>query len=334
MQYEELIDKYRRGTLTEAELEILREWINNADADEIIRALEIKSTADVTEPDDESIERLRSMVYSRIRQEQPDFEPEFSTSHGMGFWKKYAIAATLLLPLLLVGMYMWLGRESEPQYMTVTTSGNNRTRVLLPDGSVAVVKGESSLEFPLTFSGNERRVVLNGQVSFSIVKDPEHPFCVESPYIDVRVLGTRFSMLARRNLDYSEVFLDSGKVEVTSLVTKDTKVLTPGQTVTVDNASGAMEVRPAQLSLTVDWFNDEMMYRRVSPDTLIRSIESNYGIRLSADVASRITSRFSGTLPSNDLATTMEVLSSVYDFDMPYTYQDDSITKRFCPRVH
>ena len=157
MQYEELIDKYRRGTLTEAELEILREWINNADADEIIRALEIKATADVTEPDGESIERLRSMVYSRIRQEQPDSEPEFGSSHGMGFWKKYAIAATMLLPLLLVGMYMWLGRDAEPQYMTVTTSGNNRTRVLLPDGSVAVVKGESSLEFPLTFSGNERR---------------------------------------------------------------------------------------------------------------------------------------------------------------------------------
>lgn len=332
MQYEELIDKYRRGTLTEAELEVLREWINNADAEEIIKALEIKTPDGANEPDDDSIERLRSMVYSRIRQDEGNSEQE--VAKGMGFWKKYAIAATLLLPLLLVGMYLWFGRDAEPQYMTVTTTGNNHSRVLLPDGSVAIIKGESSLEFPLTFTGKERKVVLNGQVSFSIVKDPEHPFCVESPYINVRVLGTRFNMLARRNVDYSEVFLDSGKVEVMSLVTKATKVLTPGQTVTVDNSNGAMEVHPAQRSLTVDWFNDEMMYSRVSPDSLIRSIQNNYGIRLSPEVASRITSRFSGTLPSNDLATTMEVLSSVYGFDMPYTYQDDSITKRFSPQVH
>lgn len=289
---------------------------------------------DAAEPDDETMERLRTMVYDRIaadRQSRPSERRGVST-----FWRLYAVAATLLLPLLLAGAYlMWHGEDVAPatEYTTVTTVGNNRSQIVLPDGSMAVVMGESTLEFPTSFADGERVVKLNGYAGFDVVSDSVHPFRVETPNIDVTVLGTRFSVVSRRNVEYSEVFLDRGKVEVTASASRQMATLAPGEIATINNGSGQIEVKSSSPTVDFDWFTDELIFRRATPDSLIGSIEHTYGIRLSKRVTDRISSRFSGTLPANDLATTMEVLCSVYGFDMPYSYQDNTITERFSPRA-
>lgn len=52
----------------------------------------------------------------------------------------------------------------------------------------------SELEFPSRFTGKERRIKLNGEAYFEVVKDKEKPFIVEMGDNEIKVLGTSFNI--------------------------------------------------------------------------------------------------------------------------------------------
>lgn len=64
----------------------------------------------------------------------------------------------------------------------------------LADGTRIKINSDSKLTFPHRFMGEERRVRLEGEALFDVVKDKEHPFIVETAKGNVQVLGTLFDI--------------------------------------------------------------------------------------------------------------------------------------------
>ncbi|WP_108866218.1 FecR domain-containing protein [Aquimarina aquimarini] len=60
---------------------------------------------------------------------------------------------------------------------TVTPKGNTE-KVILPDGSSVWFNSGSKLIYIIFFKGNERRVTLEGERYFEVVKDKSKPFIV------------------------------------------------------------------------------------------------------------------------------------------------------------
>lgn len=87
-------------------------------------------------------------------------------------------------------------------------------RLLLPDGTLVTLNGES--EISEQFTSGERRVQLvRGEAHFDIVKDEARPFVVVSHGVAVRAVGTAFNVrLAPSAL---EVLVTAGLVQVTGL---------------------------------------------------------------------------------------------------------------------
>jgi len=86
--------------------------------------------------------------------------------------------------------------------------------LILSDGSKVWLNSESELEYLASFSTKERRVKLKGEGYFEIAKDPERPFIVETNLMEVRAVGTAFSV--KSYTDEPKVILTEGKIEVTS----------------------------------------------------------------------------------------------------------------------
>lgn len=66
--------------------------------------------------------------------------------------------------------------------------------VTLSDGSKVWLNSESRLEFPSEFTNDERRVFIEGEAYFEIVKDSSRKFIVETAMGSVEVLGTTFNV--------------------------------------------------------------------------------------------------------------------------------------------
>lgn len=113
--------------------------------------------------------------------------------------------------ILIVGFSLW-GVPYFRSTDTVITQVANRQTLALSDGSFADLNAQTQLRTDFRYG---RRIVRlsTGEAFFTIVKDLENPFLVETPAGIIRVTGTRFNVRLLEG-EQIEVTLLDGAVEV------------------------------------------------------------------------------------------------------------------------
>ena len=129
------------------------------------------------------------------------------------FWSMaVAIALLVAVNLALVLNAPVAGTDKA---IILTSQQGKFVKYTLPDSTVVTMNHNSSLEFPLAFNGDERRVKLNGEGYFDVARDEEKPFIVETgKEIQIKVLGTEFNLQSFSSDDIVQVSLISGSVEI------------------------------------------------------------------------------------------------------------------------
>lgn len=100
--------------------------------------------------------------------------------------------------------------------MSVFVPAGQRMQVTLADGTHVQLNAGTTLEYPVVFSSKTRRVKLTGEALFEVAHDAKHPFIVETFATDLRVLGTKFNVLADPDNELFSTTLIEGKVKVTN----------------------------------------------------------------------------------------------------------------------
>lgn len=86
---------------------------------------------------------------------------------------------------------------SDDIYADIITYHDKEFWMTLPDGTRVHLNYNSSLTYPLAFTGDSREVVLEGEAYFFVAKDKRHPFIVHTRYGDVKEYGTEFDVNTR-----------------------------------------------------------------------------------------------------------------------------------------
>lgn len=106
----------------------------------------------------------------------------------------------------------------------------------MDDGTVVHLFPETQLQFPRSFDGPERRVVLDGEAFFEVARNERQPFIVSAPGASVRVLGTSFNVKAYNNQPTVEAVLVSGSVDIND------HVLSPNHLAVVTRSDGKVDI--------------------------------------------------------------------------------------------
>jgi len=73
---------------------------------------------------------------------------------------------------------------------------------------------KSKITYPENFENDRRLVILSGEATFDISKDPTKPFLVMANEVTTKVLGTRFNVKAFEEMKDVVVSVQEGKVSV------------------------------------------------------------------------------------------------------------------------
>ncbi|MBQ9193802.1 MAG: FecR domain-containing protein [Bacteroidales bacterium] len=193
--------------------------------------------------DDPEVQSLLEGAFDsfRIEKEEDTFRSLTATRARLGiaprralrpFIRLAAAAVTLLLAVpaaLQVGYH--LHKEPAPvAWMELSVPTAQTRELTLPDGTHLSLGAESRVTWPESFTGEERRIFLDGEVTAKVAKDPEHPFIIQSGDIDVRVHGTTFNFKSYRNNTLVEMMLLEGSVSMDIHSEEGTREvrLTPG----------------------------------------------------------------------------------------------------------
>ena len=147
------------------------------------------------------------------------------------------------------------------------------------ENEIIALNAESSLVFPVEFSGNKRQVILKGEAYFDVTKKKKTPFIVRTDKYDIEVLGTQFDVDAYPDQTAFETTLMKGSVKVTSQHF-------PEQTITLKPHHKAY-VKDGQLAVTkvndftpYRWKEGLICFKDEPFQTIMEDFEKYYGIRI------------------------------------------------------
>jgi len=265
-----LIEKYRKGTISQAEYK------------ELIWAL--------GEPDIENaLDEQLTYYWKNIPAEAEEISLQRS-AFGPGKRRKHfrymSVAASLLA---LVGLlyYLWgagnIGEQKEKLYQTAF---GERLEIELDDGSLVTLNAHSTLHWTEGWSKHKgRKAVLEGEAFFKVKKQNGIPFTVHTNDMAVEALGTSFNVDSRKTK--TKVYLEEGRVNLKLSDTEHDQVgkkrlqeilMNPGEQVIYNARQKKIEKSEGQTMITAAaWKENVLNFKNMQFGEVLDLLRDIYG---------------------------------------------------------
>ncbi|MDF2192298.1 FecR domain-containing protein [Paraflavitalea sp. CAU 1676] len=206
----------------------------------------------------------------------------------------------------------WSQQEPVQEAWTELHSNDSARQVTLQDGSVLWLAPRSTVRIHPDFRMARNTELTRGTVFFNIAKDSLHQFSISVNKHSVTVLGTQFTI---NKIDSQDIRLTVKEGKVSLKNNSGQLLVTTGMQV---QTSGGRTGKVAMIDpLVADWWTrSEIRLYDISLETLIRCIESYYGVKLSTnhiDPKMKISLTWNLTVPLND---NLKVLNALTGFNI------------------
>lgn len=180
-------------------------------------------------------------------------------------------------------------------YNTISTPRGGQYMVTLSDGTNVWLNAASSIYFPVTFKGNERRVEITGEAYFEVAKNTTMPFKVKAANSEIEVLGTHFNVNAYTDEASVKTTLIEGKVKVSSAGNAGKQFLSPGQQSAVGVTGNIALVNNPDIEEVLAWKNGKFQYNAADIKQIMRQMTRWYDAEIEYHGAVNL--HFTGELP-------------------------------------
>jgi hypothetical protein len=181
--------------------------------------------------------------------------------------------------------------SGEILYNTMTTPNGRQYQLELSDGTKVWLDAGSSITYPASFVGNERKVEITGEVYFEVKTlfiptksgNEKMPFTVlinprSKLKREIQVLGTHFNINAYSNEASAKITLLEGSVKVFN--ENSSVIIQPGEQAVLDNEANKMSVVNADVNEAVAWKDGFFSFNNADIETIMRQVERWYDVQV------------------------------------------------------
>lgn len=240
-------------------------------------------------------------------------------------------AVAAMLALVLFGGYHYLQsrrmtRLSE-QMLAIEVPYGQHLKLTLQDGTSVWLNAGSTLRYPALFPKRERRVEIEGEARFEVVRDAQRPFVVETYACDLEVLGTKFNVEADPESRRFSTALFEGCVAVTNrLVAGERVVLSPNRMVTL--CGGHLQVGDVVNTDAYRWTEGIINLTGQSFPELMERFEKAFGVTIRLERVPEIHIGQGKIRQSIGIDNALQVLQQFADFRYDKDEQTNTVTIR------
>lgn len=171
------------------------------------------------------------------------------------------------------------GKATELIYNTITTPKGGQYQLTLSDGSKVWLNAASSIRFPTSFVGKERKVEITGEVYFEVAKNASMPFRVDIAGTgEVEVLGTHFNINAYGDEPDIKATLLEGSIKITN--DNATVLLRPSMQAKIQN-NDITVVQDVDVDQVVAWQRGMFEFEHTELPVIMRQISRWYDVEIS-----------------------------------------------------
>ena len=268
---DELIIRFIHNTCTDEELLAVKNWLDESEQN-VNHLFELERVALESEglrADHAS----RRRVFNAVQRGIVKSETERRRRYRRSLFIRVAAAAAMIAVVTVAAVYMM--RPPEVRMIEVVATNENVT-VFLPDSTEVVLHNDSRLRYPERFASTSREVELEGEGFFNVSHDSARPFRVAGEYLNVEVLGTKFTFISRDTTENS-VSLLAGSVEVSTAPEKDGIVLVPGQKAMYNVGNGHLKVGETNAAVDAAWHDHIIPFENANIKEIVGILKHLYG---------------------------------------------------------
>lgn len=233
------------------------------------------------------------------------------------------IAAVFIALLVSHNLYTQYNQGYTDTMQVLVAPPGQRAEIVLIDGTKVWLNAGSTLRFPSQFA-DSRRIELQGEGFFDVVKDVEKPFIVETDKHQVRVHGTSFNISAYPGNPF-EVSLLQGSVSVYSKQTQQTSMLKPGEKICDFNKKHFYKaIIPNDNAFL--WKQGIISFHNESAENIFRKLELFYDIKIINKNKQLLKKHYTGKFKMKDgIEQILKVLKYSCDFQYHYNTETNEI---------
>jgi transmembrane sensor len=290
-QFQYLLHKYRQGLCSPEEQKLIDDWYDS-----------IKNTKEpslTSEEADALKNRYWLNVYGHIQRTKPG-KP--AGKNLLISWPAIGIAASIVF---VVAAFLYLSPPpvagdtkvavSVPEAKSVMgfaiNDGTAPKKVQLPEGSKIILQPGSKISYDPAFNKKQREIYLEGEAFFEVKRDEARPFLVYTHEVTTKVLGTSFTITARREDKNITVAVKTGRVSVyahsASRIQSKTSetILTPNQQVVYNRTANTVSRMLVENPLAIMPADEikRMHFEEAPVPEIFKALEKVYGVDMVFD---------------------------------------------------
>jgi transmembrane sensor len=300
-----LIQKFRLRAATQEEIDELEAFWYLAQTDETL----------FHRLSDEEKEQIRAAMFENIRDRIGVLSAVGRSREAMVPVSRPWLRVAASIAMIVAISIFWGQYNKEDR--TIRTAYGQQKIIQLPDQSIVVINGNTTLQYAAEWGeGMDREVWMDGEAFFEVVHaENDEKFIVHTDNgMDVQVLGTKFNVKSRRGK--TEVMLQEGKVrlDVESTEQMASMTLQPGELATLQDSHLSKErIRAAEYS---SWKDHKLIFDQTSLREVARILEDTYGMEVVFEDEKLADRKLSGEISSDDVTDILNAIRETFDISV------------------
>ncbi len=178
-------------------------------------------------------------------------------------------------------VYTGVKANAKMVYDTLTIPRGGQYQLKLADGSKVWLNAATSIRYPESFTGTERKVeLISGEAYFEVVHNARMPFRVVATGQTVEDIGTHFNISAYSDDPVIKTTLLEGSVRVSKINSNEQQLLKPGQQSAVSSSGNGIMVTEANTDEAVAWKNGDFSFNNEKIESIMRKLSRWYNIEI------------------------------------------------------
>lgn len=167
-------------------------------------------------------------------------------------------------------------------YTTVKAEPGQIANVVLPDKSEVWINSGSYISYNNEFSQSNREIRMEGEVFFSVQKNPELPLIVKNVSApDIKVTGTKFNVAGYPDEHFFHVTLQEGHIELNS--SGRSIPLHPGEQAVFNRKTNELQVNKVDVGRFISWKDGQINFYNVPLEEVVIRLGKRYNQRFVLD---------------------------------------------------
>lgn len=235
------------------------------------------------------------------------------------------IAASLLF-LFGIASFVLMSRTSMLE-KTVTESiapNGQKSQLVLADGTKVYLNSGTILRYDNRFGKQNRKIELAGEAYFEVTRNEKIPFIIYTSDVEVRVLGTKFNVMAYPDEPSIETTVTEGTVNVKERSGDQSLIITANQKASYTKTKKTLISRVVNPVTFTSWKENILYFDNENFENVISKLERWYDVSIHLEGKDSIDDRFTLTVKNESLKEVLDLISLTTP--LRYKIQDDDVT--------